>query len=233
MTPLTGVLREAWELYKTYARHFLTISFLLYLGESVIVAVLTRFAGLTGTFTSWIVDLFFMFLLQAALVKAVQDVRDGRVDLDLRATLSAALPYVLPVAAASILASIAIAVGFVLLIVPGLILLTFWSLIVPSIVVGGSPAMASFGQSWRLVRGYAWNVFGIYILVFLILVLFQLVLGAVFLALPTGIGSFISGVVAGTLISPFIALVVTLIYYRLTVVKAGGPTPPGGANYAA
>jgi hypothetical protein len=233
MSPLTGVLREAWELYKTYARHFLLISFLLYLVSSVIVAILTEFAGLTGTFVAWIVNLFFMFLLQTALVKAVQDVRDGRVDMDLRATLSAALPYVLPVAAASILASIAIAIGFVLVIVPGLILLTFWSLIVPCIVVGNSPPMQSFGRSWRLVRGYGWNVFGTYVLVFLILVLFQLVLGAILLALPAALGSFISSVVAGTLISPFIALVVTLVYYRLSAVRAAEPTPPGGPYYAA
>jgi hypothetical protein len=227
MNPLTGVLREAWDLYKTYARHFLLISFLLYLVSSVIVAILAEFVGLTGTLLSWAVDLFFMFLLQAALVKAVQDVRDGRVDLDLRATLSAALPYVLPVAAASILASIAIAVGFVLIIVPGLILLTFWSLIVPSIVVGNTPAMASFGRSWRLVRGYAWHVFVTYVLVFLILVLFQLVLQAIFVTLPAALGSFLSSAVAGTLISPFLALVVTLVYYRLSTVRAGEPDPPG------
>jgi hypothetical protein len=227
MSPLTGVIREAWDLYKAHAAHFLLISFLLYLVESVIVGVLAQFAGLTGTFLSWVVDLFFMFLLQTALVTAVQDVRDGRVDLDLRGTLRAALPYVVPVAGASILASIAIAVGFVFIIVPGLILLTFWSLIVPCIVIGGSPALESFGRSWRLVRGYGWNVFATYVLVFLILVLVQLVLGAVFAALPAGIGSFLSGVVAGTLISPFVALVVTLVYYRLTAVQSGDPTPPG------
>jgi hypothetical protein len=227
MSPLTGVIRDAWAQYKAHAAHFLLISFLLYLAESIIIGILSQFAGLTGTFVSWIVDLFFMFLLQAALVKAVEDVRDGRVDLDLRATLSAALPYVLPVAGASILASVAIAIGFVFLIVPGLVLLTFWSLIVPWIVIGRSPAMESFGRSWRTVRGYGWNVFGTYVLVFLILVLFQLVLGAIFVALPAGIGSFISGLVAGTLISPFIALVVTGVYYRLTAVQAGGPTPSG------
>jgi hypothetical protein len=231
MTPLTGVLREAWDLYKAHAAHFLLISFLLYIVASIIVAILTAFAGFPGTFLAWIVDLFFMFLLQAALVKAVQDVRDGRVDLDLRATLSAALPYVVPVAAASILASIAIAIGFVLIIVPGLILLTFWSLIVPSIVIGGSGALASFGRSWRTVRGYGWNVFGIYVLVFLILVVFQLVLSAMLAALPAALGSFISAVVAGTLISPFVALVVTLVYYRLTAVQAAAPA--GGPGPAA
>lgn len=231
MGPLTGVLREAWDLYKAHAAHFLLISFLLYVAASVIGAILTASAGLPGVFLAGIVNLFFMFLLQAALVKAVQDVRDGRVDLDLRATLSAALPYVVPVAAASILASIAIAIGFVLLIVPGLILLTFWSLIVPSIVIGGSGALASFGQSWRTVRGYGGDVFGTYVLVFLILVIFQFVLLAMLAMLPTAVGSFISDVVAGTLISPFIALVVTLVYYRLTAVQAGVPASgPGPAR---
>jgi hypothetical protein len=237
MSPLTGVLREAWDLYKAHAAHFLLISFLLYIVASVIAAlltgfaVLTPFAGFPGNFLAWVVDLFFMFLLQTALVKAVQDVRDGRADLDLRATLSAALPCVAPVAAASILASIAIAIGLVLFIIPGLILLTFWSLIVPSIVIGGSGALESFGRSWRTVRGYGWNVFGTYVLVFLILVFFQLVLAAMLQALPTALGNFISGVVAGTLVSPFVALVVTLVYYRLTAVQAGAPASgPGPAD---
>jgi hypothetical protein len=242
MSPLTGVLREAWDLYKAHAAHFLLISFLLYIVASVIAAiftgfsVLTPFAGFPGNFLAWVTDLFFMFLLQAALVKAVQDVRDGRADLGLRATLPAALPYVAPVAAASILASIAIAIGLVF-IIPGLILLTFWSLIVPSIVIGGSRVLESFGRSWRTVRGYGWNVFGTYVLVFLILVVFQLVLAAILQALPTALSSFISGVVAGTLISPFVALVVTLVYYRLTAVQAGapagGPRPDGGGTRVA
>ena len=51
--------------------------------------------------------------------------------------MRAALPYVGAVAIASILASIGITVGLALIIVPGLILLTFWSLLVPCIVIGG------------------------------------------------------------------------------------------------
>ena len=105
MSPLTGVLREAWATYRAYAGHFLLIAFVLYLIAAIIGALLTFAAGNIGAGVGWFISLFFMFLLQAALVKAVQDVRDGRVDLDLRGTLSAALPYVLPVAAASILAA--------------------------------------------------------------------------------------------------------------------------------
>ncbi len=152
MSPLTGVLREAWATYKAYAGHFLLIAFVLYLIAAIITALLTFAAGNIGAGVGWFISLFLMFLLQAALVKAVQDVRDRRVDLDLRGTLSAALPYVLPVAAASILAAIGIVIGFALIIVPGLILLTFWSLIVPCIVLGGSSPLESFRQSWRIQK---------------------------------------------------------------------------------
>jgi hypothetical protein len=228
MSPLSGVLSEAWGLYRRHAAHFILISFAIYLVVAAITALLSLAAGSVGAAIGSIFSLFGMFLLQAALVKAVQDVRDGRVDLDLRETVSAALPSVGAVALASILASIAIFIGFVLLIVPGLILLTFWSLIVPWIVIGGAAAFESFGRSWRTVRGYAWNVFGTYVVVFLILIVAEIVISAILLALPYAARSFIANVVSGTLVAPFIAAVVTLIYYRLTAAH-GEPSEPGSA----
>jgi hypothetical protein len=224
------VLGEAWKLYREHAAHFLVIAFVIYLVAAVLEGILGAFAGVVGAFLAAIIGLIAAFLLQAALVKAVQDVRDGRVDLDFGETVSAAAPYILPVAAASILAAIGIAIGFVLLIVPGFILLTFWSLIVPSIVIGGSGALDSFGQSWRTVRGYAWPVFGTYVLVFLILFAFDIVLGLILVALPTLARSIISGVVSGTLVAPFLALVVTLLYYRLTAAHGGQADETGGPD---
>jgi hypothetical protein len=226
MSPLTGVLREAWAMYRRFAAHFLLIAFVLYLISAIIGALLSL-AGVGGGLAAFVIDLFFLFLLQAALVKAVQDVRDGRVDLNFSETLRAALPYVAPVAGAGILAAIGIAIGFVIIIVPGLILLTFWSLIVPSIVIGGTPAMSSFGQSWRTVRGHAWRVFGTFVLVWLIDIVFKIVLSAIFYALPGAGRTFISSVVAGTLFAPFLAIVVSLVYYRLTAAHQNQGPPPG------
>jgi hypothetical protein len=226
MSPLTGVLREAWAMYRRFAAHFLLIAFVLYLVSGIIGALL-GLAGVGGGLAGAVVDLFFLFLLQAALVKAVQDVRDGRVDLNFSQTLRAALPYVAPVAGAGILAAIGIAIGFVIIIVPGLILLTFWSLIVPAIVIGGVPAMSSFGQSWRTVRGHAWRVFGTFVLVWLIDIVFKVVLSAIFFALPGSGRDFISSIVAGTLFAPFLAIVVSLIWYRLTAAHQNQGPPPG------
>jgi hypothetical protein len=234
MSPLSGVLGEAWGYYRRFAGHFLLIAFAIYVGAAIVAALL-GLAGSVGLFLGWIVSLIAAFLVQAALVKAVQDVRDGRVDLNLGETVSAALPYLLPVIAASILAGIGISIGFVLLIIPGLILLTFWSLIVPSIVIGGEGVFSSFSKSWRTVRGYAWHVFGTYVLVFLILIVFDIVLGLILLPLHSlAARNAISSVISGTLVAPFLALVVTLIYYRLTAAHEGrgGPAeaqwPPAG-----
>ncbi len=222
MSPLTGVLQEAWALYRKYAAHFLLIAFAIYLVAAILVGLL-RLAGVVGAILGEIVVLIAAFLVQAALVKAVQDVRDGQVDLDFSQTLSAATPFILPVAVASILAAIGITIGLALILVPGLILITFWAVIVPAIVIGGAGAIGSFGQSWRTVRGYAWRVFGTLVLVFLILIAFEIVLALVLVFLPVFLRGFVSSIVVGTLVAPFLALVVTLIYYRLTAAHAGEP----------
>ena len=222
MSPLSGVLTETWALYRKYAAHFLLIAFVIYLVTAVLFALLAL-AGIVGLLLAEIINIAAAFLLTAALTKAVQDVRDGRVDLDLGQTYRAAVPFILPVAGASILAAIGIVIGFALLIVPGLILLTFWCLIVPCIVIGGAGVFASFGESMRTVRGHAWNVFGTLILVFLIYIAFGIVVGLILAFLPLFLRNFISTVVIGTLVAPFWALVITLMYYRLTAARAGQP----------
>ncbi|MBO0819451.1 MAG: hypothetical protein J2P26_01220 [Nocardiopsaceae bacterium] len=226
MNPLAGVLSEAWDLYRRHAPHFLIISFVIYLVMAALSALLGWGLGGFGRFLGAVLSVFGMYLLQAALVKAVQDVRDGRVDLDLRQTIEAALPSVLPVAIASVLAAIAITVGLLVFIVPGLILATFLSLIVPWIVIGNSRALESFGRSWRTVRGSAWHVFGTYVLVFLLLILADIIIALILSFLPTTAANFLAEIISGTLVAPFIAAVVTLVYYRLTAAH-GEPAEPG------
>ena len=229
MNPLSGVLGEAWTLYKRHAAHFLLISFTVYLVIGVITALLSLALGSFGAVIGGLLSLLGTFLLQAALVKAVQDARDGRIDLDLRATINAAIPFLGAVTIAGIFASIAIGVGFALIIVPGLILLTFLSLIVPEIVVGGASAYESFGRSWRTVSGHAWRVFGTYVVVFVIMIVGQYVVELILLALPSSARNSIADFVVGTLFAPFLAAVVTLVYDRLKAAH-GYQAEPGTAQ---
>jgi hypothetical protein len=215
MNPLTGVLGEAWAMYKAHARHLLTIAFAIYIVAAILAALL-GLAGVFGEFLGIIVTTFAAFVLVAALVKTVQDEREGRRDLTISGTVNAAMPYLGNVAIASILAGFAITIGLFFLIVPGLYLITIWAVFIPVIVIEGAGALDSFGRSHQLVRGHGWQVFGTLVIVYIIQVIAGLVLGLIFSALPYFFRDGISTVIAGTLIAPFLAIVVTLIYYRLT-----------------
>jgi len=228
MNPLSGVLGEAWQMYKAFARHLLAIAFVIYLIAAVIAALLGLAGGFIGTLLGSLVGIVAAYLLQAALVKAVQDVRDGRADLSIGETVRAATPFLAPVIGASLLAGIAITIGLILIIVPGLFLITIWAVIVPVIVLEGAGVFDAFGRSHQLVRGRGWHVFGTLVLTWIILLVVNLVLGAIFVALPNVLSNGLSSVISGTLVAPFIALVVTLVYYRLSATS--DPVPPGAGS---
>jgi hypothetical protein len=226
MNPLSGVIGEAWQMYKAHWKHLLAIAFVIYLAAAIISAIL-GLLGRTGLYLALLVSILALFLLQATLVKAVQDVRDGRADLSISETMNQARPYLPRVIGAGILAAIAIGIGLALIIVPGLILITLWAVFVPVIVIEGSGALASFGRSRELVRGRAWHVFGTLVLTWIILFVVQIILGLIFRFVPYSVRTGLASVISGTLVAPFIALVVTLMYYRLV----GSMAPAGGAPY--
>ncbi|MBE1604815.1 hypothetical protein [Actinopolymorpha pittospori] len=221
-SPLAGVLREAWAMYRAHARHLLTLALAVYVVAAVVEAVLAALLGaVVGGFLALVVSLIAAFVLQAALVKAVEDVRDGRADLSLGETVGAARPYLGQVAIASIVSGLVIGVGLLLLIIPGLVVLTLWCLIVPVIVLEGASVFDSFGRSRALVRGHGLQVFGTLACVFLLTLVAQIVLNVLLLVLPAEIRGFVSGIVSGTLVAPFVALVLTMGYFRLRAAAGG------------
>lgn len=228
-SPTQGVLTEAWEMYKAHWQHLFTIAFAVYVIIGVASWILSMIPVL-GIVLAAVVSVVGVFWLQAALVKAVEDVRDGRVDLSLGETFTAVRPYIGTVAIASIVAAIAIAIGFLLLIVPGLYLMTIWVVVIPVIVLeGGTDVFGAFGRSRDLVRGNGMSVFGVIVVTFLILIAFGLVVSLVLSPLPEGAQTFLSDLVGGTVAGPFVALAWTLLYYRLRGSRGtvpGTPPPP-------
>jgi hypothetical protein len=219
VNPTKGVLSEAWVMYKAHWRTLLPIAFVVYLGLSVInlllVATLTWFGALLGT----IVSLVGLFWLQGALVRAVEDVRDGRADLSLGDTFERVRPQLASIIVGGVLAALGILIGLVLLIVPGLVLLTWWVLVIPVIVLEELRAGEAFTRSRELVRGHGWSVFGVIVLTLLIVIGLGIVLSLLLTPVSDWLQSFVSNVVSGTLVAPFIALTWTLLYYRLRAAK--------------
>ena len=226
MLPTEGVIGEAWALYKAHWRHLLPISFLVYVTIAVVGALLTVVLGWFGALLAAAVALAGLFWVQGALAAAVADIRDGRADLSISETFHRVRPQLGAIAVGGILAGLGIFFGLLLLIVPGLVLMTWWVVLIPVIVLERTSAGAAFGRSRELVRGYGWNVFGVIVLTILLLIGFAIVLGLVLSPLDDWLRSAISNVVSGGLTTPFIALVWTLLYLRLRDAKSAAATVP-------
>ncbi len=221
-------------MYRAHWRHLLPISFAVYATIAVVGALLVLVLTWLGALIAALISLVGLFWVQGALVKAVEDVRDGRADLSLTETLAQVRPRLVSIVVAGVLAGIGIFLGLLLLIAPGLVLLTWWFLIIPVIVLEGTSAGEAFGRSRELVRGYGWSVFGTIVLTFLLLLAFGIVLGLVLSPIADWLQNFVSNIVSGTLTAPFIALVWTLLYFRLRQVKAAvaEPTTPSAVSPA-
>jgi hypothetical protein len=226
MNPTQGVLSEAWAMYKAHWQHLLTIALAVYVTVALVTLVLHALldrwaAGLLAA----IVSLVATFWLQGALVRAIDDIRDGRADLSFGETFAAVRPMLPAIIVGGVLAGIGVVLGLILLIVPGLYLLTRWILIIPVIVLEGRSAGEAFGRSWELVKGFGWNVFGVIVLTILILIGFRIVLDILLFPLSNLLQSVVTELISGTLATPFAALAWTLLYFRLRDAKQPAETP--------
>jgi hypothetical protein len=169
------------------------------------------------------------FVLQAALtygtVADLNGKRAGFAD-----SLMTGLSEFLPLLGLALLAGLGIFGGYILLVVPGVMLAVAWSVIVPVRIVERLPVMDCFGRSAALTRGHRWSVFGlmvIYVIAsFAISFGTGLVVGAV--GALTGVGATVISLAAGSvgrLIASVILSVGTAsIYYELRSNKEGiGP----------
>jgi hypothetical protein len=232
-----GVLGEAWELYKRFLWQFYVTAFVVFAVLDLLSALAAAAAGdgvAAGLF--WAVIAFTIgvvgyFWVQAALVELVHDVRDGRADRSVGETYRAVQPRLPAVIAAGILAALAIGIGFLLLIVPGLFLLTIWSMLVPVIVIEGRAAGEAFTRSREVVRGNGWSVLGLIIITFLLVAIASAVIRLVFSPLPDFLDNWIGSLVAHSLTIPFAAAALTTAYFHLTArasvgaQEAAEPTP--------
>jgi hypothetical protein len=227
----TAVVRDAWELYKAHWRTFVPLALIVYVIVGAISWLLGSLLGWLGFVVAALFSIVGTFWLQGALVEAVRDVRDGRQDLSLTEIFERVRPRLTAIIAAGIVAGIAIAIGLVLLIVPGLFLITIWSLIIPTIVLEEKSAGESFGRSRELVRGNGWSVFGVIVITFAVLIVASIIVGLLTFWLPDGVDRFASDLISNTVVSPFIAVALTMVYFALARAEVAAPMaqPPAPA----
>jgi hypothetical protein len=228
---IDAILRETWRLYTSFFARFAVIALTVFLivnlvnalvslaiGEGVGAAALL---GLIGV----VVSIVGMFWLQGALVYAVADVRDGRFDSSTAEVFGRVRPHLGALVGAGLLAGLGIVAGLALLVVPGLVLLTWWCLIVPVIVLERRAIGEAFSRSRALVRGHGWSVFGLIVIVLVVGWIAQAILIGLLSFLGDFLQAWIGGAVAAAVVYPFIAIALVLTYFELAGEPAPGPEP--------
>jgi len=171
---------------------------------------LALLAELVGLVATW--------LFTGMVVELVADVQDGRRDATPGQLVRAVVPVLGSLVLVAVVAGVLIVIGFVLVIVPGLILLTIWAVAVPVVVIEKPPGLGALGRSRELVRGNGWQVFGVILILYFLVLIVSVALQAAGNSAGTGVGIVVA-VVVGVLTAPLPALAQSVLYFELLAVR--------------
>ena len=209
-----AVIRRVFDIYVDQYPVLLPASAVVFVITGLVSALLVAAApGLA--LLALLLSLIAGTLFTGMVVELVSDIQDGRRDHSAGELLRAATPVLGQLILVGIVAGIGIVIGFVLVIVPGLILITIWSVAAPVVVLERpSGVFAALSRSRELVRGNGWQVFGvIFVLFFLVIIVSSAIqIGADSAGTGAGI---VARVIVGILTGPISALAAAVLYFDL------------------
>jgi hypothetical protein len=136
-------------------------------------------------------------------------------------SMAVGLRRVIPVVVASLVIAVIEGLGFVLLVIPGLIALTMFFVAEPAIVVERLGPFDGIGRSIDLTRGYRWPIFGLAFVVGIVSLIVEAVLSATMRNPEMLVGYTLALFVWGTLTRAYISVMVAIVYHDLRVLKEG------------
>lgn len=225
-----AVIRRVFDIYVDQYPVLLPASAVVFVISGIVSALLVAAApGLA--LIALLLSLIANTLFTGMVVELVSDVQDGRRDHSAGELLRAATPVLGQLLLVAIVAAVGIVIGFVLIIVPGLILITIWSVAAP-VVVLERPAgvFAALGRSRELVRGNGWQVFGVIFVLFFLVIIVSSAIQIAADSAGTGAG-IVARVIVGILTGPISGLAAAVLYFDLRAtsserVVADGPVAP-------
>ena len=232
-----GVIGRVFEIYVGQASVLMPAAAVVFVISGILRQVLVA-AGPGAALLAELISLVAGMLFTGMVVELVADVQDGRRDATPGQLLRAVTPVLGQLILVGILYGLCVVVGFVLLIVPGLILITIWSVAAPVVVLERPGATAALGRSRELVRGNGWQVFGVIFVLGILVLIVAFLLELAAASASTGVGIVVA-VVVGVLTAPLSALAAAVLYFELRGLAQGdasaaptdaappGPVPPG------
>jgi hypothetical protein len=171
----------------------------------------TVWAGLLTSFLDTLATVIFAGLAE----EAVHRWEEGERRVKLRPVLAKVPAVIVPLFVVGLLQAVAVAVGLVLLVIPGLIAATLTAVAGPVVVAERSGIRGAFRRSFRLVRGNAWRVFAVIVSIELLAAVIGAIVGAVFGAFGEQPQAPVSLAIGEGLTLPLEGLLVPMMYWRL------------------
>jgi hypothetical protein len=207
------VIKQALAAYRAWGGYLVFLTTALYAVVGTVGLFVNALLGPTA----------FQLLLTAAatwavalVVDAVAAIEEPTADRTLQGRFAALVPYLATVTVASLLYNLVVGIGFVFFIVPGLVFLTWWSLIVPVVVLERKGIGAAFSRSKKLVSGRGMTVFWTLVMAGVLALVPVFAAGLLLQGVATGQSAqLIAGVIHGALATPFVALCLVILYADL------------------
>jgi Membrane domain of glycerophosphoryl diester phosphodiesterase len=227
---VSAVLGDARRVYVRLWRRSIVVAGAVFAIVSLAQALADRHPTFATGLISVVLSLLGSLLVQGALVEVVRDLHEGRAPAEATGYYDRTRGRLGTLLGATLLYALGVGFGFILLLVPGLILLARWVLTVPLVMIEQLGARESFRRSSELVRGSTGTVLGIVLIAAVITGASSVAITQLFAFLPRILAIWIGGTIAGALTVPYQAHVLTVLYYRLTeadvpVIPEERPTP--------
>jgi hypothetical protein len=213
-----GVIRRVFQIYVEEASVLMPAAAVVFVFTGIIAALLVV-ANPGLLLVALIIDLVAVTLFTGMVVELVADVQDGKRDASPGRLLRAVTPVFGQLILVGIVAAIGIVIGFFLVIVPGLILITIWSVAAPVVVLERPGVLAALGRSRELVRGNGWQVFGVIFVLYFLVGVFSLIVEGAAESAGSGAGIVVR-VIVGVLTAPLSALAASVLYFELRARRA-------------
>ena len=219
-----AVVSRIAELYQREAGTLLPVAVALFAVQFLVAIILPVRLNFIATLIFWLLAILYQGFVVELVSAAQSNRRTGIGEL-----MKAVTPVLGSLLVISILFAIGVGIGFVLIIIPGLFLLTIWSVVVPVEVLEQRGIIGSFERSRELVRGNGWNVFGVIVIVWVVTAAISILVEL--LAAPLGhVGRDLIQWVVNVAITPIVALSATVLYLELrrahtVATPASGPDP--------
>jgi hypothetical protein len=213
----------------------LTVSFVFALVNGILGGILQGVLPLALSYPlSFALNYFIITLFVAVVLQLVIDLREGRGQRTAGALFSAIGPSLGSLLLLGLIYGLGVGVGLLLILVPGLYLMTIWSVSAPAVMVERLGAVDSLRRSRELVSGNGWQVFGVLAILFAVSIVAIILVAGVLTLLLGLTGLIIGAVIVKLFIQPLEALARAVIYFELIRIKEGGvasaaPVPGGTA----